>query len=149
MRNPPKVLKLPHVARGSSRRYPRWKNPYPPKPQKLAICRLPSHLYTRANNVGFPRERLHPLRPLILPPCHPRHTRMLASLLIISRKAYTHLITNSPGGDVNVGVFAIMPYPWHRILEVQKLPPSLFPQRRILTSFTRKRRAGREEDDPT
>ena len=37
------------------------------------------------------------------------------ALLIRSRNAYTHLITNSLGVVVGVGVFAIMPYPWHRI----------------------------------
>ena len=94
---------------------PTLKKKVPQKPTKTGKFRLPSYLDQRGENVGFRRERLHPLLPFILPQCHPMHNIMLASLLIRSRKSYTHVITNSLGVVVSVGVFAIMPFPCHRI----------------------------------
>ena len=130
---------------GSRSRYLRWKNRYPKKTTKTGNFRLPSHLDKRGENVGFRRERLRPLLPLTPPPCHPQGYNLLASLLIRSRNAYSHVITNSLGVVVAVGVFAIMPYPWHRIAQVQNLPPLWFPQRPTSTSSTRTRRASGEE----
>ena len=110
--------------------------PIPTKTSKTADSQFPSYLCKRSKNVGFPRERLRRLLPLTPPPCHPRRYNNATSLLIRSRNAYSHVITNSLGVVVAVGVFAIMPYPWHRIVQVQNLPPLWFPQRPTSTSST-------------
>ena len=65
--------------------------------------------------------------------------------MIRSRNTYSHVITNSIGVVVAVGVFTKMPYPWHRIAQVQNLPPLWFLQRPTSTSSTRTRRASGDE----
>ena len=76
---------------------------------------------------------------------------MLASLLILSRKAGSHPITNSLGKDVTVGVFFnnALPLPQNcRSTEVAAVVVSATPDIDVTISSTRTRRTGGEEDHP-